>query len=93
MTRYTPSKAVKEAIRAVEEAQAQLQLARASLRSAVADDLKAQPEVTNKEASEVLPFAEETVRSIAREFDVPRKRKPTVRSIKPHKHTDEKPPA
>jgi hypothetical protein len=31
--------------------------------------------------AEHVPWTSETVRGIAREYDVPRKRKPTVRSI------------
>jgi hypothetical protein len=37
--------------------------------------------VTNDEMAEHVPWTSETVRGIAREYDVPRKRKPTVRSI------------
>ncbi|MEU5834511.1 hypothetical protein ABZ820_12675 [Streptomyces diacarni] len=87
MTTYTPSDSVKAAVKAVEDAHAQLDECRRKLRAAVAADLRQQPDVTNSQAAKALPFSEEIVRSIAREFDLPRKRKPTVRSIKPQKRT------
>lgn len=84
---YTPSTALTDALRALEEAEELLKTRRAELRAAVAADLKAHPEVTARAMAEHLPWTEETVRQIAREHDVPRKRRPTVRSAKPQKRT------
>jgi hypothetical protein len=82
MSQYTPSDDVKAALQAVKDAEDALKLRRKELRAAVAADLKANPDVTNDVMAEHLPFTSETVRQIAREYDVPRKRNPTVRSIK-----------
>lgn len=87
MSEYTPSAAVQAAIAAVDDAKTALDQRREELYAAVAEDLKANPDVTNAAAAEKLPFTQETVRVIARKFDVPRKRKPTVKAIKPQKRT------
>ncbi|MFD5570417.1 OTU domain-containing protein [Streptomyces cadmiisoli] len=87
MSEYTPSDKVVAGVAAVEAAEEALKQRRQELREAVAADLLANPEVTNKVVADKLPFTEEYVRKIARDFDVPRKRQPTVRSIKNTKRT------
>lgn len=93
---YTPSKQLVAALDAFTEAQKAADDSRDALRTAVAEELKAplakdrfgEPtEPTNAQVAEVLPWSEETVRGIAREFGVTPKRKPTVKSIKPAKRT------
>lgn len=86
MTDYTPSAQLTEALDGYKAAQQAEETARLRLRAAVAHDLKTY-DVTNDVIAECLPWSGETVRGIAREYDVPRKRKPTVRSIKPRKRT------
>lgn len=84
MTAYTPSPELTEALTAFNKAQEAADQARDELRAAVAAELKSY-EVTNDALAAHLPWSGETVRGIAREYDVPRKRQPTVRSIKPKK--------
>jgi hypothetical protein len=84
MTAYTPSPELAEALTAFNKAQEAAEQARIELRAAVAAELKSY-EVTNDALAAHLPWSGETVRGIAREYDVPRKRQPTVRSIKPKK--------
>lgn len=84
MSDYSPSPELAAALAAFAEAQEAAEKAREKLRAAVAADLKAF-EVTTDVVAEHLPWSAETVRGIAREYDVPRKRRPTVRSIKPRK--------
>lgn len=86
MTDYSPSPQLTAALEAFEKAQQAEEEARTNLRAAVADDLK-QFDITNEVIATHLPWSSETVRGIAREYEVPRKRKPTVRSIKPKKRT------
>jgi hypothetical protein len=86
MTAYTPSPELTKALTAFDEAQEAADQAREVLRAAVADELKSY-EVTNDGLAAHLPWSGETVRGIAREYGVPRKRQPTVRSIKPKKRT------
>ena len=86
MTDYSPSPQLTAALVAFTKAQQAEEQARINLRAAVADDLKTY-DITNDVIAEHLPWSSETVRGIAREYEVPRKRKPTVRSIKPHKRT------
>ncbi|MEU0950460.1 hypothetical protein ABZ379_48755 [Streptomyces canus] len=87
MSEYTPSEDVMAGIKAVEDAKEALRQRREDLRAAVAADLKANPDATNKVVADKLPFTEEYVRQVARDFDVPRKRQPTVRSIKGTRRT------
>ncbi|MDH6489621.1 hypothetical protein [Streptomyces sp. SAI-127] len=87
MSQYTPSDDVMAGIKAVADAERALKRSREALRAAVASDLLNNPDATNKQVADVLPFTEEYVRQVAREFDVPRKRQPTVRSIKGAKRT------
>jgi hypothetical protein len=86
MTDYKPSPRLVAALDKFNEAQKAVDDAREQLRAAVADDLKAY-DVTNEVLSSHLPWSGETVRGIAREYGVPPKRKPTVRSIKPRRRT------
>jgi hypothetical protein len=86
MTDYSPSPQLTDALDAYKRAQEAEEAARGALRAAVAEDLKAF-DITNDVIAGHLPWSAETVRGIAREYDVPRKRKPTVRSIKPKKRT------
>ena len=86
MTEYTPSDQLATALESYEDAQAKAEEARINLRAAVADELKTY-DITNEVIADHLPWSSETVRGIAREYDVPRKRKPTVKSIKPQKRT------
>lgn len=81
MTDYSPSPQLTAALDAFNQATEALEAARLHLRAAVADDLKTYG-VTNDVMAGYLPWSNETVRAIAREYDVPRKRQPTVRSIK-----------
>jgi hypothetical protein len=45
------------------------------LERCIADELKANPDLTNPEMAEHLPWEQEQVRLIARKYDVPRRRK------------------
>lgn len=85
MDAYTPSPELKDALEALAQAERLVDERRTAARAAVAADLKANPDVTNPVIAEHLPWTPETVRGIAREYGVPPKRKPTVRSIKPKK--------
>lgn len=60
--------------------------AKKTLRVATAEKLKATG-MTTKELAPTSPWSEETLRGIAREYGIERKRQPTVRSIKPKKRT------
>ena len=82
MADYTPSPELIAARTAFEEAQLQLTEARQKFRAAVADELRKYADVTNDVIAEHLPWTAEVVRTIAREYDVPRKRQPTVEAIK-----------
>jgi plasmid stability protein len=84
MTAYAPSPELTEALTAFNKAQEAADQAREVLRAAVAAELKSY-KVTNDALAAHLPWSGATVRGIAREYDVPRKRQPTVRSIKPKK--------
>ncbi|WP_406190211.1 hypothetical protein OH791_33735 [Streptomyces anulatus] len=84
MTTYTPSPELAKALKSFTKTQEAADQARDALREAVANDLKAY-DVTADAIAAHLPWSGETVRGIAREFGVPRKRKPTVRSINPKK--------
>jgi hypothetical protein len=86
MTDYSPSPQLTAALAAFVETQRAEEAARQELRAAVAADLK-KFDITNDVIAAHLPWSAETVRGIAREYDVPRKRKPTVKSIKPKKRT------
>ncbi|MEV0016650.1 hypothetical protein [Streptomyces tendae] len=82
MSAYTPSSTALDAIKAVADAEEALKQRRQEQREALAAELRANPDATNAQVGAALGFTEEFMRRIAREFDIPRKRKPTVRSIK-----------
>jgi hypothetical protein len=87
------AKRIADLTKAVQEAKCARDAARKALRLAIANELKDPTRVrlkdgtfttpTNKQVADVLPWSEETVRGIAREYGVTPKRKPTVKSIKP----------
>lgn len=58
--------------------------AKAALRVATAAELRSTG-MTTKAFAPHSPWSEETLRGIAREYDIERKRAPTVRSIKPQR--------
>jgi hypothetical protein len=82
MTDYEPSQKLAAALAKY----VALMEARDELREAVAEELKTY-DVTSDKLADCLPWTGETVRGIAREYGVPHKRKPTVRSIKPKRRT------
>lgn len=79
---YDPSDDLKAAIRAFDEAEQQLEARKKALREAIGREMLEHPEATTGKLVKYLKWSEETLRGIAREFKVPRKRPPTVRSIK-----------
>ncbi|WP_284576739.1 hypothetical protein [Streptomyces sp. 2P-4] len=85
--KYTPSPTLLSALEELDAARERVQQLQRAVYDAVADDLRANPELTNADVAghEKIPYTQETVRKIAREYDIPRKRKPTVRAIKPKK--------
>lgn len=85
MTDLELSPAAAEALEAFNKALTHVETCRTALRKAVAEDLKATG-ATNAEMAELLPWSDEHVRGIAREYGVPPKRKATVRSIKPRRN-------
>jgi hypothetical protein len=84
MTDYAPSQQLADAVAVYEKAQLAAIEARDRLRAAVASEMLTF-DVTGDAVAEHLPWSGETVRGIAREFGIPHKRKPTVRSIKPQR--------
>lgn len=87
MTDYRPSPELADALAAFTEAKTRMDEKREALRAAVANELKTNANVTNDQLAGHLPWTNETIRGIAREYGVPPKRKPTVRSIKPKRRT------
>lgn len=87
MTDYRPSTQLADALTAYTEAQEAAEAARVALRAAAAAELIAYSDLTNELLAEHLPWSGETIRGIAREYEIPPKRKPTVRSIKPKRRT------
>ncbi|MYX36525.1 MULTISPECIES: hypothetical protein [unclassified Streptomyces] len=71
---YRPSDELREDLRAWQDAVRAEERARHALRKRVADELKATG-VTNATIAQHLPWTEENVRLIAREYGVPRLRK------------------
>lgn len=82
---YAPSPELASAIAAFDAAQKAAEEQRLALRAAVGHELKAYPDITTRQVAGFLTWSEETVRGIAREHDVPLKRPPTVKSIKPQR--------
>lgn len=85
--KYTPSSTLLAALKELEDAKKVVTQKQRAVYDAVADDLRANPELTNADIAEheKIPYTQESIRKIAREYDIPRKRKPTVRAIKPKK--------
>ncbi|MFZ4266567.1 hypothetical protein [Streptomyces arboris] len=85
--KYTPSSALLDALEELDRLKELVKQQTKAVHKEVANDLRANPELTNDDIAEheKIPYSQETVRKIAREYDVPRKRKPTVRSIRPDK--------
>lgn len=79
---YTPSDDFKAEMRAWEELEALHEAGRERFRKAIAEEMLRDPNATTGRLTKYVRWSEETLRSIAREFKVPRKRPPTVRSIK-----------
>lgn len=79
---YTPSDDFKAAIRAWEELEAVYEAGRKTFRQAIADEMFRNENATTGRLAKYVKWSEETLRGISREFKVPRKRPPTVRSIK-----------
>jgi T5orf172 domain len=73
---------VKKSFEQLEELCGQREQQRLALRSAIAEEMLRNPEATTRALAAYTPWSEETIRQISREFKVPRKRPPTVRSIK-----------
>ena len=87
MTEYEPSPQLVAALAKFTDAEGAVEAAREALREAVAAELTAYSDLTNDKLAEHLPWSGETVRGIAREYEIPPKRKPTVRSIKPKRRS------
>lgn len=79
---YTPSDDLKAAIRAYEDAKQHLADERERLRGAIGREMLGDPNATTGTVAKHVEWSEETLRGISREYKVPRKRPPTVRSIK-----------
>ena len=79
---YTPSDDLKAAIRAYGQAKEKLAEEREHLREAIGREMLGNPDATTGTVAKHVEWSEETLRGISREFKVPRKRPPTVRSIK-----------
>jgi len=86
MSDYTPSPPLAAKLAQWAELEKTRDELRVELRGLIAEDLK-NTGVTAEEMAAHVPWTRETVRGIAREYAVPHKRKPTVRSIKPQKRT------
>ncbi|MDX2922479.1 hypothetical protein [Streptomyces sp. NE06-03C] len=85
--KYTPSSDLLAALEELDRLKDLVTKQTKAVHLEVANDLKANPELTNADVAEheAIPYTQETVRKIAREYGVPRKRQPTVRAIKPKK--------
>lgn len=82
MADYTPSDELRAEIAAFKQADEAFNAARERFRKAIADELLAHEEATSKNLARHVPWSDETIRGIAREYEVPLKRAPTVQSIK-----------
>ncbi|OPC84192.1 hypothetical protein B4N89_27610 [Embleya scabrispora] len=78
---YEPSARLLAVLAEFEAAQAALALAETKLRETAAEELR-HPDASPKKVAEVVPWSHEKLRGIAREYGVPLKRPPTVRSIR-----------
>ncbi|WP_019548590.1 hypothetical protein [Streptomyces sulphureus] len=78
---YEPSDDLKQAEQEMNDAWDAYERKRHAYRKVIAEELRASGLSQGKMAAH-LPYTEETVRDIAREYGVAPKRKPTVKSIK-----------
>ncbi|WP_433856702.1 hypothetical protein [Streptomyces kronopolitis] len=78
---YEPSQTLTDAQTEMDEAWKAYEEKRHAYRKAIADELRASG-LSHAKLAEHVPYTEETVRHIAREYKVPPKRKPTVRPLK-----------
>ncbi|MDQ1018849.1 hypothetical protein [Streptomyces afghaniensis] len=72
---YTPSEPLRDLLAAYNLSLATEQKRLDELEECIADELRANPDVTNPEMAKHLPWEQEQVRLIARKYDVPRRRK------------------
>ncbi|MGJ3558948.1 hypothetical protein ACR6C2_08185 [Streptomyces sp. INA 01156] len=72
---YTPSERLRDLLAAWHLTVDDEKKAREELEKAIADDLRANPSLTNAEMAEHVPWAQEQVRLIARAHNVPRLRR------------------
>lgn len=79
---YTPSDDLKAEIKAWKELEALHEAGRQRFRKAIAEEMLRDPNATTGRLTRHVDWSEETLRGISREYEVPRKRPPTVRSIK-----------
>lgn len=79
---YTPTDDLRARIRSYEAAMEHANKEKDLLRAAIGHEMLEHPEATTGRLMKHVPWSEETLRGIAREYKVPRKRPPTVRSIK-----------
>lgn len=86
MTEHEPSPEYAKALDDFAATKEAHEAAKQALRDATAAELKTTG-ATTKQLAATSPWSEETLRGIAREYGVERKRKPTVKSIKPQKRT------
>lgn len=77
---YEPSAALVDAITALDKAKQERDKKRTAARKAVADELRT-ARVSQAKVAAHTPWTEPVVKAIAKEYDVPPLRKPTVRSI------------
>lgn len=78
---YEPSAELVNAEKAMNDAWEAYEEKRHAYRKTIADELKASG-LSQGQMAQHVPYTEQTVRTIAIEYGVPPKRKPTVRSIK-----------
>ncbi|WP_030236899.1 hypothetical protein [Streptomyces sp. NRRL S-350] len=79
--KYKPSPALAAALKAWAQSVTDEEIARKTAREAVADDLKASM-ISNSEMAEHVPWTEETVRVIAKEYGVPGGRRRKTRTLR-----------
>ncbi|MET8609756.1 hypothetical protein [Streptomyces misionensis] len=72
---YTPSEQLRDLLASWHQVLDDMKKARAAVDEAIAEDLKANPTLTNAEMATHVPWAEEQIRLIARAHNVPRRRK------------------
>lgn len=92
MTDYAPTPSLEAALASFSEAERVKEEARLTLRDAIAQELKTQ-DISSKTLAPHTPWSEETLRGIAREYEVPLKRAATVKSINPARRNPDTKPA